>query len=155
MHNNPALIHGVEVKAVRVYVDERGIVAEILRSDDPMFERFGQVYYATCNPGVVKAWHYHKIHTDYLYCIYGSTKVGLYDGREDSPTRGMANTFILGPYSHLVIKVPPGVLHGNMCLGDEPCILVNVPTHVYDPSDEYKLDPFDPSIPYHWPVKSR
>jgi dTDP-4-dehydrorhamnose 3,5-epimerase-like enzyme len=42
-----------------------------------------------------------------------------------------------------------------MCLGNEPCILVNVPTHVYDPEDEYKLDPFDPSIPYQWPVKSR
>ena len=154
MHSNPTLIHGVEIKPLRVYVDERGIVVEILRSDDPMFERFGQVYYATCNPGVVKAWHYHKIHTDYLYCIHGSAKLGLYDGREESPTKGLTNTFVLNEYNHLLVKVPPGVWHGNSCLGSEPCIMVNVPTHVYDPSDEYKHDPFDPAVPFDWRGRS-
>ena len=155
MHSNKQLIHGVEAKDLRLYVDERGIVVEILRSDDPIFDQFGQVYYATCNPGVIKAWHYHKIHTDYLYCIYGSAKLGLYDAREDSPTHGLTNTFIMNEYNHLLVKVPPGVLHGQMCLSAVPCIMVNVPTHVYDPADEYKVDPFDPSIPYEWEVKSR
>jgi dTDP-4-dehydrorhamnose 3,5-epimerase len=33
---------------------------EILRRDDPIFQKFGQVYMTTNYPGVVKAWHYHK-----------------------------------------------------------------------------------------------
>ncbi|MEJ2399681.1 MAG: PhnD/SsuA/transferrin family substrate-binding protein, partial [Gammaproteobacteria bacterium] len=34
---------------------------EILRSDDNLFRNFGQVYLSTTYPGVVKAWHYHKL----------------------------------------------------------------------------------------------
>ena len=32
----------------------------MLRSDDELFIKFGQVYMTTAYPGVVKAWHYHK-----------------------------------------------------------------------------------------------
>ena len=144
MHSNKVLIDGVMVKDIGLYVDDRGIVAEIVRADDPIYHgRFGQVYYATCNPGVVKAWHYHKIHTDILYNIYGSTKVCLYDLRDDSPTKGVTNVFVMNEYNHIAVRVPPGVLHGQMCLGDVPAILLNVQSHIYDPSDEYKIDPFD------------
>ena len=54
------LINGVQVKQLRWIPDERGKLMEMLRCDDPMFEKFGQVYVTTCYPGVVKAWHYHR-----------------------------------------------------------------------------------------------
>ena len=41
------LIHGVQVKPLKVIPDERGRLMEVLRSDDPLFERFGQVYVTT------------------------------------------------------------------------------------------------------------
>ena len=158
MHNNPKLINGVIVKEISVYVDDRGIVAEIVREDDPIYHgRFGQVYYATCNPGVVKAWHYHKVHTDILYCIYGSTKLCLYDDREGSPTKGVTNIFVMNEFNQIAVRVPPGVLHGQMCLGDVPCILLNVQSHLYDPADEFKIDPFDKRYGGQnlWTVKSQ
>src|SRR5437867_9978370 len=112
MHSNKRLIEGVAVKDLTLYVDDRGMVAEIVREDDPIYHgRFGQVYYATCNPGVVKAWHYHKIHSDILYNIYGATKVCLYDDREGSPTRGVTNVFVMNEFNHIAVSVPPGVLH--------------------------------------------
>jgi dTDP-4-dehydrorhamnose 3,5-epimerase len=158
MHTNKQLIEGVIVKDLSVYVDERGIVVEIVREDDPIYPgQFGQVYYATCNPGVVKAWHYHQIHTDVLYCIYGSTKLYLYDDRQGSPTRGLTNTFIMNEFNQIAVRIPPGVLHGQMCLGNEPCILLNVQSHVYDIADEFKVDPFDERYGGRdlWTVKSR
>lgn len=144
MSNNKKLIYEVVVKEIRPYVDERGMVAEIVRADDPVYHgRFGQCYYATCNPGFIKAWHYHKVHTDILYCIHGKTKVCLYDKRQDSPTYKQVNKFIMDKDNRIAVRVPPGVLHGQMCLGKKPSILLNVQSHVYDPGDEFKIDPFD------------
>jgi len=54
------LIQGVQAKQLKWIPDERGKLMEVLRCDDPMFEKFGQVYVTTCYPGVVKAWHYHR-----------------------------------------------------------------------------------------------
>jgi dTDP-4-dehydrorhamnose 3,5-epimerase len=158
VYANKELIDGVIVKEISVYVDERGIVAEVVRADDPIYHgRFGQVYYATCNPGVIKAWHYHKVHSDILYCIHGSTKVCLFDDRDGSRTRGVTNVLVMNEFNQIAVRIPPGVLHGQMCLGAVPCTLLNVQSHVYDPRDELKVDPFDERYGGRelWTVKSR
>jgi len=54
-------IEGLQVTNLRTIPDERGWLMEILRNDDDIFEKFGQVYMTTAYPGVVKGWHYHKI----------------------------------------------------------------------------------------------
>ena len=82
------MIHGVRTKMLRVLPDERGRVMEILRADDDLFLKFGQVYITTTYPQVVKAWHYHKVQTDHISVVQGMIKLVLYDSREDSPTRG-------------------------------------------------------------------
>ena len=61
------MIQGVKIKELRVIPDERGRLMEILRHDDPEFKKFGQVYMTTNYPGVVKAWHFHKIQRE-SYC---------------------------------------------------------------------------------------
>ncbi|HEC78366.1 MAG TPA: dTDP-4-dehydrorhamnose 3,5-epimerase, partial [candidate division WOR-3 bacterium] len=65
------LIDGVSIKNLRVIPDERGRLMEILRSDDEQFSKFGQVYITTAYPGVVKAWHYHKLQDDNMTVIKG------------------------------------------------------------------------------------
>jgi dTDP-4-dehydrorhamnose 3,5-epimerase-like enzyme len=60
------MIDGVEIKQLRVNADERGFLMEILREDDEIFERFGQVYVSLNYPGVVRAWHYHKLQDDFI-----------------------------------------------------------------------------------------
>ena len=56
------MMHGVKVKQLKVHPDERGRLMEILRSDDKeFFIQFGQIYMTTTFPGVVKAWHCHRI----------------------------------------------------------------------------------------------
>ena len=53
------MIEGVKVKKLKVMPDDRGRLMEILRSDDEIFQKFGQVYMTTAFPGIVKAWHFH------------------------------------------------------------------------------------------------
>jgi hypothetical protein len=90
------MIDGVMVKQLRVLPDERGRLMEILREDDEIFMRFGQVYLTTGYPGVVKAWHYHKGQFDHFCVVKGMMKVVLYDSRDGSPTKGEVNEFFLG-----------------------------------------------------------
>jgi dTDP-4-dehydrorhamnose 3,5-epimerase len=132
---------------------------EMLRSDEPLFERFGQVYVTGCRHGVVKGWHYHKAQTDHFACVGGTALVVLYDPRDGSPTRGMVQEFILhSPPSQepapLLVKIPPLILHGFTASGCEEARIINIPTLPYrrgDP-DEYRLPWNNPDIPYRWPA---
>ncbi len=85
---------GVRIKKLKVVSDERGWLMEILRCDEDIFKKFGQVYLTTAYPGVVKAWHYHKKQTDNFTCLHGMMKVALYDARKDSPTYRMLWNFL-------------------------------------------------------------
>ena len=77
------MIEGVSIKKLKVIPDERGFVMEMLRCDDDIFKKFGQVYLSVAYPGVGKGWHYHKIQTDYFTVVKGMLKVVLFDQRED------------------------------------------------------------------------
>ena len=146
------MIEGVTVKKLKVIPDERGRVMEILRSDDEIFRKFGQVYLSVAYPGVVKGWHYHKVQTDYFTIVKGMMKVVLYDGRPESPTQGEVNEFFIGELNPLLIVIPPGVLHGMKAIGGAPGYLVNCPTepYRYDGPDEYRVDPHESDVPYDW-----
>ena len=82
-------IDGVSIRDLRRIRDDRGWLMEIFRSDWPEFQKFGQTYMTTCKPGVIKAWHYHKLQWDHFVPIKGDALIGLYDSREDSPTKGV------------------------------------------------------------------
>ena len=146
------MIQGVLVKELKVIKDKRGFLMEMLRCDDSLFKKFGQVYMSVCNPGYVKGWHYHKIQTDNFVVVKGKGRVLLYDSREDSPTKGKIQEFEMGEDNPILVSIPPGVLHGIECRGDKPCYLINCPTekYVYDKPDEYRVDPFSNDIPVKW-----
>jgi len=146
------LIEGVKVRRAKVLPDERGRLGEIMRADDPWFEKFGQLYFTTTYPGVVKAWHYHKKQTDHFYVIRGTVKVALYDERQDSPTFGIINEVYLGEHCPGLLRIPPGVQHGWMCVGETEAYIVNIPSEMYNYAepDEYRLHPHDNHIPYDW-----
>ena len=155
IRGSDSLINGVAARAGRVIPDQRGRLGEIMRADDPWFEKFGQVYFTTTYPGVVKAWHFHKIQTDHFYVVKGLIKVALYDERKDSPTHGVVNEVYLGEHCPGLVRIPPGVQHGWMCVSDSEAYIVNIVSEMYNYSspDEYRTDPHDNHIPYDWARK--
>jgi len=146
------MIEGVIVKQLRVIADERGYLMEMIRSDDPFFETFGQSYLTVVYPGAVKGWHYHKVQIDHFCVVKGMAKVVLYDSREGSPTHGEVNEYFMGEKNPILLVIPCGVLHGMKGIGTEPALLVNTPTEVYNykTPDEYRVDPHTGGIPYSW-----
>src|SRR5512136_521700 len=144
------MIDGVEIKKLRLIPDERGFLMELLRSDDPLFKKFGQVYLSVVYPGVIKGWHFHKVQTDFIAVIKGMAKVVLYDRRESSPTSGAVQELFMGELNPTLIRIPPLVLHGLKGIGAEPAYFINCPTELYnyEQPDEFRVDPYDPKIPY-------
>ena len=149
------MINGVVIKKLKVIPDERGRLMEILRADDDVFEKFGQVYMTTAYPGVVKAWHYHKKQSDNMAVVKGMMKIVLFDGRKKSPTYGEINEIFAGIHNPVLVHIPALVYHGFKCISEEEALVINVPTEVYDYErpDEYRLDAHRSSIQYDWTRK--
>jgi dTDP-4-dehydrorhamnose 3,5-epimerase len=146
------MIDGVHVKQLKLIPDERGFLYEMLRTDDPFYQQFGQCYLTAVYPGVVKGWHWHELQTDHFVCVKGMAKVVLYDRREGSPTHGEINEFFMGERNPILLVIPKGVLHGMKGTGTETAMIINLPTHPYNHADpdEFRVDPHDNDIPYDW-----
>lgn len=151
------MIEGVKIKKLQAHADERGCLTEILRADEEIFERFGQLYVSLNYPGVIRAWHYHKKQDDLWAVVKGMVKAVLYDARKDSPTHGEVQEVFLGEQNPVLLQIPVEVIHGYKTVGVEPSLLLNVPTDPYNAAepDEYRL-PYDTEeIPYDWAIRMR
>lgn len=151
----PGLIEGVVAKTLRVFCDDRGMLMEVLRSDDPMFRGFGQTTYTLSYPGVIKAFHWHQRQDDLWFVVSGNAQVVLHDLRPDSPSRGRTEVYYLGDHNRTLLRIPPGVAHGYRVLGNEPVLLLYHTTLPYDPADpdEERLEWNDPTIGFDWTTK--
>lgn len=149
------MINGVKIKKLNPIADERGRVMEILRCDDEIFKKFGQIYITTAYPGAVKAWHYHKKQTDSFTVIYGMVKMVLYDPRKNSSTKGKINEFFIGIHNPILLQIPPEVYHGFKCISEYEAIMLNCPSEPYNRKnpDEYRLAAHTKKIPYDWARK--
>lgn len=146
------MIEGFKVKQLKVIPDERGRLFEMLRCDDEMFIKFGQVYMTAVYPGVTKGWHYHKKQYDNFVCVHGMIKLVLFDDREGSKTKGQIQEIFMGEHNNILVQIPPFVFHGFKCISEDEALIINTCTEVYNPKepDEFRTDPHDNHIPYKW-----
>lgn len=151
------MIEDVVVERLRVVPDERGQLVEVIRSDAPFFEKFGQAYVTTTYPGVIKAWHLHHAQNDNVACVRGMVKLVLYDPREASSTRGEVMEVFMGEHNPVLVHIPRDIYHGWKCISEGEAYMVNVPTELYDyhDPDEHRLPIDSKEIPYNWEIKMR
>ena len=147
------LIEGVIVKSLTRIPDERGCIFHMLRQDDPLFERFGEIYFSMVYPGVIKAWHLHKKMTLNYAVIKGMIKLVIYDDRRSSPTKGNLMELFTGEQNYALIRIPPNVWNGFKGAGTDPAIVANCATLPHDPEEILRMDPFSKKIPYDWSLK--
>ncbi len=148
------MIDGVTITPLRRIPDERGMIMHMLREDAPHFEKFGEVYFATAYPGVIKAWHLHTEQTQNYAVIVGMIKLVIYDDREDSPTRGEVQEIFIGEDNYQLVRIPVGVYNGWKCIGTQTAIVANCATEVHTPGEMSRVDPFCNEIPYNWDLKN-
>ena len=145
------MIDGVVIKELVTHADERGFFRELIRVTDDFFkEGFGQLSHSLVYPGVIKAWHAHKIQGQWNYIAGGLIRVALYDFRPNSSSYRKTMEFLAGEnQSAHVYYFPPGVLHGYKCISG-PMHIIYVTSGVYDLADEIRIPQDEMSIGYDW-----
>ncbi len=149
----PAGIEGMRMKHLQTHLDGRGDVIEMWSL--PWIDRGEEwivpkhIYQSATDHGVIKAWHLHALHTDQFVITRGKMQVVCVDVREDSPTHGCVESWIVGVQRPALILIPPGVLHGWKALSAPETIVVNLQSEPYDPSDEIRF-PWDTILTDIW-----
>jgi dTDP-4-dehydrorhamnose 3,5-epimerase len=146
-------IEGVIVQPQKRIVDQRGKIMHMMKSTDPMFKGFGEIYYSACNPGVIKAWHVHSKMYVNNCVIIGTAKLVCFDLREGSSTKGNLMEIYLGPDNYCTVQIPPGIANGYTPVGNEMTMLANCASMPHDPAEISYIDPVSDQIPYSWAIK--
>jgi len=144
------MIDGVIITKLKQIKDQRGMVMHMLKRTDPVYRRFGEIYFSTVHPGAVKGWHLHKKMALNYAVPYGKIRLVLYDGRQNSKTRGEVMELIISPKNYCLVTVPPGIWNAFQGSGKTDSIVANCATMPHDPVEIIRLDPYSAKIPYRW-----
>ncbi len=145
------LLEGVRTFEVKNIVTANGFTTEVFRPDWGVAQLpIQHVIHVNLHPGVISAWHQHRMQTDHVFVVNGTLRVVLYDGRDDSPTRGGVNVFNVSNVRPTLLVIPPGIWHGVKNIGEGMTSFVNYfdRPYVYDDPDEWRLPRDTPEIPY-------
>jgi dTDP-4-dehydrorhamnose 3,5-epimerase len=151
----PGKIPDVQVRPLKKFVDERGWLSELWRTDNLQgAQRPVMTYISSTEPGVVRGPHEHVDQADY-FCFLGpgNFKVFLWDNREDSETYNVYQSFVVGQDSPAAVVVPIGVVHAYKNVSHTPGIVINCPDALYmgenysEPIDEIRHED-DPDSPF-------
>jgi len=148
-------IHDVVVKPLVKFIDDRGWLTEVFRSDevDPQYSPV-MTYVSMTGPGVTRGPHEHAHQAD-LFAFLGPSnfKINLWDNRKGSPTYGTHQVVYAGDDAPKSLLIPPGVVHAYKNIGDKTGMVVNSPNRLYagrgkkDPVDEIRHEG-DPASPF-------
>jgi len=146
------LVHDVVLHPLKVNADPRGTLTETLKTTwedvyNPQDMPFTQMYYSVTKPETARDidhWHFHPGgQQDRFGVISGDIVVGIYDNRDDSPTKGTLNLFAMGqsqgPEGQYLLVVPKRTYHGYVVVSDSDAIMFNYPSRLYDPAQEHRL----------------
>jgi dTDP-4-dehydrorhamnose 3,5-epimerase len=150
-------IEGVRFRATRPVAHEDGYLTEVARTSwETLDSPIVQVHVTTTFPERIRAWGIHRAVTDRLFVAAGLVTFVVFDGREESPTFGRVNQFVVGPLNPGLLVIPPNLYHGWKNIGPADAVIINMPDRMYD----YEApDAFDLSwdseaarrtIPHRW-----
>ena len=144
-------IQGVITAEFQVLEDERGRFSETFRSEWFPQRDWQQVQ---CNrsesrAGSLRGLHYHHLQVDYWQCVRGHMRVGLFDLRKSSPTRGVGIALDMEGDRPLGLYIPSGVAHGFLALTDVTLLYV-VDRYYEGGGDEFGVAWDDPEIGLDW-----
>lgn len=146
-------IAGLAIRPLATQSDGRGTLTELYdlrwgHHPDPLVFS----YLVSIRPGQVKGWIRHRLQDDRLAFIVGAIQVVLWDGREDSPTRGMLNEFTFGTVNRSLVTIPTGVWHALRNVDVADSFFVNYPTqpYNYENPDKELLPLENDVIPYRF-----
>ena len=152
---NKGPIEGVEIRKLKKFVDERGWLCELFRSDevaDPLLP--AMCYASLTRPGITRGPHEHVDQADW-FCFLGPSNflLVLWDNRKQSATFGNRMRMVVGVDDPTAVIVPAGVVHGYRNVGGLDGLVINLPNRLFagqgraHPVDELRHE-IDPASPF-------
>jgi dTDP-4-dehydrorhamnose 3,5-epimerase len=126
-------IHGVVVRDLRKFTDERGWLAELFRHDE-LDEEFypAMAYISSTAPGIARGPHEHVDQADF-FCFIGPSnfKLRMWDSRNESQTFNHVMTLIAGQDNPKSVLIPAGVVHAYQNVGEVQGVVINCPNRLF------------------------
>ena len=143
-------IHGVKITPLKSISDHRGSVMHMMRKDNIVFDKFGEIYFSTIFEKKIKAWHLHKEATLNYACVYGKVKLVLFDERKKSKTFGRYQELFLSLQNYSLITIPPNIWNGFIGLNKEHSIIANCLDLPHNEKEMVRLEIDDERFSYKW-----
>ncbi len=125
------MIGGVEVYPLDIKHDERGWLAEILRTEKKQAnEEFAHLYVTVASPGKTKGKHYHHRKVEWFCVVIGEAMLFLKDTRTGEEER-----LPMGEKNMVTVRIPPHVAHAITNTGTVPFYLIVVVSEQFNPKD--------------------
>ena len=119
-------IAGVRAERLAGYHDNRGSLVPFMDFTKPFWtEPIVHAYEFTIRPGRIKGWGMHRRQADRYFVQTGHLRIALYDGREDSATKGGICQFWFAENGYLLLYIPQGVWHATQNWGTTLGRIVN------------------------------
>lgn len=141
-------IEGVEIRSLRRYVDSRGWLMELFRSDETAEGVFPEMgYISVTHPGVARGPHEHRDQTDTFCFVSGVYELTIWENRSGRSKRKEIHR--LGEDNPAYVVIPPGVVHAYRNVGDSDAFVLNFPNRLYagwgrsEPVDEIRHEEID------------
>jgi len=153
-------IEGVEFVDLKEFADCGGSFMELMHITDGQCEAKAgfiprQINYSVVQPGSVKAFHLHYRQNEFWFIPPAQRMLmGLYDVRNDSPSKGVSMRFVLGAHKPRLLYIPAGVAHGtaNLGLTENSIIYITDQQFNLEALDEQRL-PWDTLGADFWKIK--
>ncbi len=131
------------------FTDDRGW--SLMNQMQGVMSGEGQINFSMQYPGVIKAWHRHRLQTDFWMALVGHIKVGVYDQENDK-----AWSIVIGEKRPGTVIIPPPLWHGAATVGNTPAGLLYYVTHSYNPAqpDEERAE-YDQFPGFPWQVEHK
>lgn len=136
------IIEGVKIVEAKRMAGEDGTFEDLLRLDETgHLELFPEIQVRQINrskllPGSIKAWHLHFKQEDVWYVApEDHMLLGLWDTREQSPTKGKTMKVVMGNTSSKLVVVPRGVAHGVINIAHTAGSILYFVNNQYNSSD--------------------
>ena len=143
---------GVKILRLEPHGDSRGVLTELFRSEWAVGMEPVQWNLVRSRADVLRGFHVHVRHSDYLILVDGKMLLGLKDLRDDSPTSGAVSLLTATSDMPQAFVIPPGVGHGFYF--PEPSIHVYAVSHYWNMDDELGCRWDDPDLGVDWPTKT-
>ena len=130
------MLKGIKITPLKTISDDRGNIKHMIKCTDPIFKKFGEIYFSVILPGKIKAWTKNSKTTVNYAVIEGNIKLVIYNGKE-------SQVIYTGEKNYCLVTIPPGLWRGFMTIGRKKAIIADLMDKPYNTDDIKKAGPQD------------